>query len=128
MVFCDYCLKGYTCEDLLAKHTPDCQLHAPQRKEMPTEDDKFLKFKNFHLQLPVPIVIYADFESCLQNVPGCEADPSKSSTTPIEKHIPSGFGYKFICANDKYSKPTLVYQGADAVPKLIQKKIISIKF
>ena len=120
LFFCNYCLKGFTTEELLKKHSPDCELHSPQKIEMPRDEDKWLKFKNHQHQLTVPVVIYADFESLLYKVEGCESDPNKSSTTPIQKHLPSGFGYKLICVNEKYSKPTVVYRGKDAVPKFLQ--------
>ena len=39
---------------------------------MPKQGENILKFNNFHKQLPVPFVIYADFEAIMKKVQGCE--------------------------------------------------------
>ena len=39
---------------------------------MPKQGENILKFNNFHKQLPVPFVIYADFEAITKKVQGCE--------------------------------------------------------
>ena len=39
---------------------------------MPKQGENVLKFNNFHKQLPVPFVIYADFEAITKKVQGCK--------------------------------------------------------
>ena len=39
---------------------------------MPKNGENILKFNNFHKQLPVPFVIYADFEAITKKVQGCK--------------------------------------------------------
>ena len=39
---------------------------------MPKQGENILKFNNFHKQLPVPFVIYADFEAITKKVQGCK--------------------------------------------------------
>ena len=39
---------------------------------MPKQGENILKFNNVYKQLPVPFVIYADFEAIMKKVQGCE--------------------------------------------------------
>ena len=118
--FCPYCLHGYTSKELEAKHRPYCEIHGPQKIKMPTETEKILKFKNFAHQLKVPVVIYADFECLLPKTSSCQPNPLTSHTTTVEKHIPCGYCYRVVCINEKYSKPAVLYRGADCVDKFLK--------
>ena len=63
--FCMYCLQNSTTEKILKNHSEICMVfNGKQAIEMPTKKDNILKFNNFHKQLPVPFVIYSDFEVC----------------------------------------------------------------
>ena len=44
-----------------------------------------------------PFVIYADLESILEKVSGCENDPEKSSTIKVKKHIASAYSLFSHC-------------------------------
>ena len=113
--FCPSCLHGFIRQDLLEQHLPYCTRHTPQKIEMPSVENKWLKFKNFAHQMRVKFCIYADFESMLPKVTTCDPDPGKSNTTPVQKHIPCGFCYKVVCSNERYSKEPVVYRGPDTV-------------
>ena len=86
---------------------------------------------NYPKQLMAPFVIYADFE-CI-TVPITEKHGN--NTEAYQEHKACGYGYKIVCQyDDKYSKPTKIYNGPDAVYKMIEnlleeqkeiKKIIS---
>ena len=54
--------------------------------------------------------IYADFECNLESVESYEASHSKE----YQDHIPCSFVYKFICVNDRFSKPILVFRSENA--------------
>ena len=61
--FCVHCLHCFSSDDLLEKHLCDCLLiNGTQAIEMPPKDSK-VYFKNYQKILPVPFVIYADFEA-----------------------------------------------------------------
>ena len=66
--FCDRCLYGFTKEDLLIQHKEDCfGINKNSTKiNMPTEGKNHITFKNHQNQMPVPYVIYADFESIIK--------------------------------------------------------------
>ena len=58
--FCMYCLQCFSREDVLTEHKNNCILiNGKQAINMPKKGDKVF-FKNYHKQLPVPFVIYAD--------------------------------------------------------------------
>ena len=61
--FCMYCLQCFSSERTLANHINNClTINGAQAINMPKQGE-ILKFNNFHKQLPVPFVIYADFEA-----------------------------------------------------------------
>jgi hypothetical protein len=72
--YCPCCLHGFIKKRQLEKHISYCQTHGPQKIELPNDDDKWLYHKDIRKQLTVPYVIYADFESILIPIEGCEND------------------------------------------------------
>ena len=90
---------------------------------MPKKGENILKFNNFHKQLPVPFVIYADFEAITKKVQGCKRSEvmekekdKRSYTEAYQTHEDCGCGYKVVCCyNDKYGKPIQTYRGEHAV-------------
>ena len=96
---------------------------------MPTKDDNILKFNNFHKQLPVPFVIYADFEAITEKIHGCQPHDDKSYTEAYQKHTDCGYGYKVVCCyDDKYTKPIKIYRGEKAVYKFMEAMLDEIKY
>ena len=81
---------------------------------MPKKSENILKFDNFHKKLPVPFVIYADFEAITKKVQGCKQseemkkEKEKISYTEVyQTHEDCGYGHKVVCCyKDKYSKPS----------------------
>ena len=71
--FCMYCLQCSSSERVLANHVNNClTISGAQAINMTKQGENILKFNNFHKQLPVPFVIYADFEAITTKVQGCE--------------------------------------------------------
>ena len=85
-------------------------------------------FYQHQKQLPVPFVIYADFEAITEKIDSCSPPGDKSYTQSYQKHKPSGFGYKVVCHYDqKYSKPAVIYRGENAIEKFIQHLFREVK-
>ena len=64
-----YCLQCFSSERVLANHVNNClTINAVQAINMPKQGENILKFNNFHKQLPVPFVIYDDFEAIMKKV------------------------------------------------------------
>ena len=113
--FCERCLHGYSRKELLERHKPECKglLKTPTRTEMMQEGEN-TEFKNFHKKMKTPYVIYADFESILEKIEGCELSPNKSFTVKTEKHEACGFSYIAVRSDGKLFGP-FKYRGRDAV-------------
>ena len=105
--FCMHCLQCFSSEEVLSTHKDNCiQVNGTQAVKMPNKDNNILKFNNFHKQLPVPFVIYADFEAITEKISGCQPKNDKSYAEAYQKHKDCGYGYKIVCCyDDKYSKP-----------------------
>ncbi|CAB4014626.1 Hypothetical predicted protein, partial [Paramuricea clavata] len=119
--FCMYCLQSFTTEDILNKHTEICMdVNGKQTVTMPGINS-FIKFKNFHRQLPVPFTIYADFEAILEKVNGESPDELESYTHKYHNHTCCGYGYKVVCHfDDSYSKPYKHHRGKDSINHFIK--------
>ena len=119
--FCMYCLQCFSREDVLTEHKNNCiSINGVQAIKMPEKGDK-VYFKNHHKQLPVPFVIYADFEALTEKVDSCQPNNDKSYTEAYQKHIDCGYGYKVVCCyDDKYSKPVQIHRGENAVHKFME--------
>ena len=57
---------------------------------MPTKNT-ILNFQNHFKKLPIPFVIYADFECFTIPMNSCQPNPDKSFTESYQKHEPSGY-------------------------------------
>ena len=103
---------------------------------MPKQGENILKFNNFHKQLPVPFVIYADFEVITKKVQGCEQSEemkkdkdTRSYMETYQTHGDCGYGYKVVCCyDDKYSKYTRIYRGENAVYKFMEKMLEEVEY
>ena len=119
--FCMRCLQCFSREDVLTEHIPNCiAINGVQGVKMPEEGDE-VHFRNHHKQLPVPFVIYADFEAITEKVDSCQPSDKKSYTEAYQKHTDCGYGYKVVCCyDDEYSKPVQVFRGENAVYKFME--------
>ena len=88
-------------------------------------EKRFIKFKSFNRQIPVPFKIYADFECLLKDSDAGNALHSGfdnkcfSYTRKYQDHIPCGFAYKVVCVDNKFSKDIVFYRGKSLVLKFI---------
>ena len=78
--FCERCLHGYITRDLLERHKPECKglLKSPTRTELPKDGQNKMIFTNYHKQMKVPYVVYADFECVLRKIDTFEPDNKAS--------------------------------------------------
>ena len=134
---CMYCLQCFSSERILANHVNNClTINGAQAINMPKQGENMLKFNNFHKQLPVPFVIYADFEAITKKVQGCEQSEemkkdkdTRSYTEAYQTHEDCGYRYEVVCCyDDKYSKYTRIYRGENAVYKFIEKMLKEVEY
>ena len=133
-----HCLQYFSTEKILAKHNCNYMvINGEQAIRMPKEVS-MVQFKNHHKQMPVPFVIYADFETITEKVSGCQLDDAKSYTDKYQKHTGCSYGYRVVCCyDDAYSEPVQIYRGEDSIKTFMEQmlsevqycqKIISTKF
>ena len=87
---CKKCFSHFTKDELLQKHISYCSSNETVAVKMPTKNS-MLCFNNYHKQLPIPFVIYADFECFTKPVNTCNPNADYSYSFSYQKHEPSGF-------------------------------------
>ena len=126
--FCLRCLHCCSSARVLENHKQDCLLiNGTQAIKMPVAGSK-IYFKNHQKMLPVPFVIYADFEAITEKIDGCQPSDGQSYTSTYKSHKACSYGYKLVCRYDnKYSKPVEIYRGEDAIDKFIVQMMREVK-
>ena len=127
-LFCRYCLHAFITEEILKPHIKDCfKINGKQAIKMPNKG-QYVKFKNFKRKIKSPFMIYADFESILVPEDNVKQNPNQSYTSKYQKHVTCCYGYKWVCVDDKFSKPFKSYLGEDAVYNFISSMIEESKY
>ena len=108
--FCKRCLHGYSREDLLEAHRPDCRGMGQTTVEMPEKGKSKLTFQNHHKQLPVPYIIC---EALTTKVEGPELDPTKSNTQRTQHHEACSYSYIVVRCDGQTQTP-VEYRGPNA--------------
>ena len=86
---CRRCLTAFSSEDILSQHTDRCQKQQPTNITFSWKDH--LKFEDYHMKVPIPIRVYADFECINQPTDDREAAPRV-----LFKQIPIAVGFYII--------------------------------
>ena len=95
--FCMHCLQCFSSEIIKKKHKSNCIIiNGQQAIRMPEKGEK-LYFKNYHKQLTIPFVIYADFEAITEKVDSCKQNNDTSYTENYQRHNACSYGYKLVC-------------------------------
>ena len=84
---------------------------------MPARDNNIIKYDHGEKSMKVPFVIYADLECLLKKMSTCINNPNESSTTKINKHIPSGYSIFTSCSFDESKNKLNYYRGNDCMKK-----------
>ena len=87
---CKRCFTHFSKEELFQKHIEYCSNNETVAVKMPPINSK-LSFNNYYKQLPVPFVVYADFECFTKPMNTCSPNPEDSYNYNYQKHEPSGF-------------------------------------
>lgn len=88
-----------------------------------------MKFKNYHKQLQVPFVIYADFEAITEKVQSCKPNDDNSYTESYQNHKDCSFGYKVVCCyDDKFTKSLKRFRAENAVYKFMECMLEEVKY
>ena len=87
---CKRCFSHFSKEELFQCHIEYCSSNESVVVKMPAKNTN-LGFRNYFKKLPIPFVVYADFECFTKSLETCKPNPAGSYTLGYQKHEPSGF-------------------------------------
>jgi hypothetical protein len=90
------CLHYFSASEKLEAHVADCRDMNDCAIRLPSDDDKWLSFKNYNRKERVPFIVYADLECTLEKT---KEDPKTSSYT-YQHHRVFSIGYYIHCSYD----------------------------
>ncbi|XP_011858698.1 PREDICTED: uncharacterized protein LOC105556224 [Vollenhovia emeryi] len=93
---CDRCLHYFSSNIKLQAHIVDCGEMNDCAIRLPSEDDKWLTFKNYNRKERVPFVVYADLDCTLEKM---DKD-SVTSRYAYQHHEVFSVGYYVRCSYD----------------------------
>ena len=133
--FCMYCLQCFSSIEILDAHRKDyIVINGKQAIKMPNEDENEVEFVNHRKQVPVPFVIYTDFEAITKKNKKYDVNESKdnsnvSYTKAYQTHVDCGYGYKVVCHYDwKLSKRSKIYRGKGAIYKFMENMLEEVEY
>ena len=131
--FCRNCLNGFRTASARDKHYEYCSSSGHIRVNMPTEEQKWLKFHNGQYQFKVPFMLYVDFESILKPADeryrdkmntvkaGTKGTKSKAQyTEKINTHVLPGWCVHSTFAYGDVANPLKMYRGKDCEEKFVE--------
>ena len=120
---CKYCLQCFSSKRDLVEHRKAC-LKTNGKRIVKLKGDA-IKFKYHFKQLAKLFEIHSDFWM----LKGFRASDRNNNTLRSEKyqvHIFGSFAYKFVCVDDRFSKPVVPYRGRNEVYTFIEKFLESM--
>ena len=115
--YCLNCFRPHRTRNKLKVHKKICENHDYCNVEMPTKDNNIIKYNQGEKSIKLPFVVYADLECLLEKISTCQNNPNESSTTEINKHIPSDYSIFTHCSFDQTKNKLNHYRGKDCMKK-----------
>ena len=105
--FCLHCLNHFYSKKARNEHMDLCCLNKPRKEEVPSDNEKIIKFRNVEHQSKLEYIGFLDFESCLPDIkkkcPVCTSLKCKcdcSKTDDIHEQIPITYSLVILGPND----------------------------
>lgn len=83
--------------------------------EMPKEDENIIRFKNYHNELAVPFIVYADVESILKPPTDLFCNSTGNKTTAYQQHETYSVGFYLKCNFNLSNSFYRAYRGRDCI-------------
>ena len=115
--YCLNCFHSYRTKNKLDAHKKICENHDYCHIEMPAKDNNIIKYNQGEKSIKLPFIVYADLECLLGKMSTCYNNPEESSTTKINKHIPSGYSIFTHCSFDKSKNKLNYYRSEDCMKR-----------
>ena len=98
--YCYNCLHGFAFTETLDQHIELCYKQKTQAIKFPDKpEDKEVSFKSTKKKLPMPFIIYADFEAYTTKI----NESQLGNTTLYQRHVPSDSGYMVVRTDPQYT-------------------------
>ena len=114
--YCINCSQGYSDERSRSEHIGYCKNNELVRIEMPHKRP-IVQYSDGQFQFKVPFIMYADFESILEQLQGPGNNPRISSTRGVNVNTLSGWCVRSEFAYGEVKDPLKLYRGKDCVSK-----------
>ena len=115
--YCLSCFHSYRTSHIEKSHKKICENHNYCNIEMPTKNNSIIKYNQGEKSIKLPFVVYADLECLLEKMSKCQNNHNESSTTEINKHVPSGYSIFTHCSFDQSKNKLDYYRGKDCMKK-----------
>ena len=112
--YCLNCFCAYSTKNKLEAHKKICENHDYCHVEMPTKDNNTINYNEGEKSIKLPFFVYADLESLLGKISTCQNNLRESSTTEINKHMPSGY---LLFTHCSFKNKLNHYRGKDCMKK-----------
>ena len=115
--YCLNCLHSFRTKNKLKSNEKICKNKDFCGIVMPLENDNILEFNKYMKSNKMPYIIYADIESLIKKIDGCENNSENSSTRTKCEHIPCGYQMSTIWAFDHIENKHTLYHEKDCMKK-----------
>lgn len=121
---CYNCFAVFTNRDSLLDHN---EKHCHHRATYLPEPGTVMQFRNPEKGIMAPITVYADFESVLRPVLGCENHPNSKNAVKTYHHVASSYGFLITYATDPSQDYYEEYRGEDCTKRFVENLYAKLK-
>ena len=114
---CNHCLHPFWKQEVLERHTPNCERHPPEHVKYPNSKNPkkcIAKFCNLGARFRLPFYLVCDFESFLSPLQDENVDAVKA-TRLIDEQKVCGFACHRVTKYPEYQTQPVVYSGPDVM-------------
>ena len=115
--YCLNCLHSFRTDNALKRHERFCDNNDYCHVQMPTKNNKALKYNHGEKSLKVPFTIYADLECLLIKQQSCQNNPNESYNERKAMHEPCGYALSLISSFDSRENKRNFYRGMDCIKR-----------
>ena len=113
--YCLNCFHLHCAHNKLKNHERACNNHDYCHVDMPTEDNKILKYNHGEKSFKAPFIITADLECILEKDKSRQNNLEIYYTEKKAKHETSGYSWSLICSFDATKNRHNFYRGKNCI-------------
>ena len=113
--YCVSCFHSFATEKKRQLHKIACENKNFCNVNMPSDDTRILEFNLYQKYDKGSFIIYADLQCIIEKIDGCKNNLESSSTTKVNKHIPTDFSMSTISLFRSIKNKQNIYRGKDCM-------------